>query len=72
MKILEVKNLALEAYLKSPIVLTYRESGSGETSVPVSLGTRIVFEKVGRVGSWFEDWLHPGANMAFLDFDRTP
>lgn len=70
-KILEVKSFGLEVYLKSPIILTYRESADGETSLAPSPGTTIVFKKVGRVQSWFEDWLHLGVNVAFLDFDSA-
>jgi len=70
-KILEVKSFGLEVYLKSPIILTYRESAGGETSLAPSPGTTIVFKKVGRVQSWFEDWLHLGVNVAFLDFDSA-
>lgn len=34
-------------------------------------GTTIVFKKIRRVQSWFEDWLHLGVNVAFLDFDSA-
>ena len=69
-KVLEVKNFGLETYLKSPITLTFRQSAAGETSVAPSPGTTIVFKMVKRKKTWFEDWLHFGINIAFLDFDE--
>ena len=69
-KILEVKSFGLHVYLKSPIILTFRQSGAGETSLAPSPGATIVFKLVRRVETWFEDWLHPGVNIAFLNFDE--
>lgn len=69
-KILEVKNFGLQVYLKSPIMLTFRQSGTGQTSLAPSPGTTIVFKLARRVETWFEDWLHAGVNVAFLNFDE--
>lgn len=69
-KVLEVKSFGLEVYFTSPIILTFRESPAGETVLAPSPGTTIVFKIVKRRGTWLEDWLHFGLNIAFLDFDE--
>ena len=69
-KVLEMKSFGLKVYFTSPIILTFRQSAAEETSLAPSPGTTIVFKMVRRKEAWFEEWLHPGVNIAFLDFDE--
>jgi len=69
-KVLEIKGFGLKVYFTSPIILTFRQKAAEETSLAPSPGTTIVFKMVRREKTWFEEWLHPGLNIAFLNFDK--
>lgn len=65
-----MKKFGLQLYPTTPIVITYRLAGEESAMLAPSAGSTIVFRLVRRRKTIFEDWIHPGINVAFLDFDK--
>lgn len=68
-KVLRIKKFGVQVYPITPIMLTYRLSPEKEVMLAPSPGATLVFKIVRRRETLFENWLHPGINIAFLDFD---
>lgn len=50
--------------------MTYREAAGEEATLAPSPATTLVFKMVKRKAVWLEEWIHPGLNIDFLDFDE--